>query len=239
VSTIITSAYRNIIFVVLIHFASQPVPHAHATESKIDVSSEIASGSARKVLQGSNGLVLPPHVEKGGSGPFYCDNRIISVGLTMAEVETDCGEPAWKQRLHDNIVRNPLFYPEEIDTYVVDEWIYDFGPQRLLRFLRFRDGRLVGIRTGGYGYAGPAVAPTCGSGSGFRLGASKMEILFECGPPSPLETPDGTVSADEARRLAVESDEWTYDFGPNRFVYHLTFRRGRLIDVKTGDYGQR
>jgi hypothetical protein len=65
-----------------------------------------------------------------------------------------------------------------------------------------------------------------------------MEILFECGPPSPLEIPDSAVPTDEARRLAVESDEWTYNFGPDRFVYHLIFRRGRLMDIKTGDYGR-
>jgi len=237
VNNIITTAYRCIILVLLLLSPSLPGSLAHAAEKRSDLPRAVAGESGRKGATGTRGLVLPPRVEDPGTGPFYCDNRIISVGLTMAEVASRCGEPAWQQRLRDNIVRDPLLYPEVFDVYVVDEWIYDFGPQRFLRFLRFREGRLVGIRTGGYGYNGPLVAPTCSSGRGFRLGASKMEILFECGPPSPLEASDADVSTYTASRLAVESDEWTYDFGPDRFVYHLTFRSGRLIDVKTGDYG--
>jgi hypothetical protein len=237
-SSYITTVYRITIPVLLLFSLPLPCSLTHAAEKTAAPLRQVASGSGRKVLPDKKGLVLPPRVEKQGTGPFYCGNRIISIGLTMAEVEADCGEPAWKQRLHENIVRNPLLYPENADTYVTDEWIYNFGPQRLLRFLRFQDGRLVGIRTGGYGFAGPLVAPTCGSGNAFRIGATKMEILFECGPPSPLEIPGAAVSTDEARRLAVESDEWTYDLGPERFVYHLIFRRGRLMDVKTGDYGR-
>jgi len=32
-------------------------------------------------------------------------------------------------------------------------------------------------------------------------------------------------------------DEWTYDFGPQRFVHYLTFLDGKLARVETGSYG--
>jgi Protein of unknown function (DUF2845) len=35
----------------------------------------------------------------------------------------------------------------------------------------------------------------------------------------------------------VQQSSWTYNFGPTRFVYYLTFQEGKLIDITTGDYG--
>ena len=40
--------------------------------------------------------------------------------------------------------------------------------------------------------------------------------------------------------LAVEDiliEEWTYNLGPTRFIRYLIFENGRLVDIKTGDYG--
>jgi hypothetical protein len=30
---------------------------------------------------------------------------------------------------------------------------------------------------------------------------------------------------------------WTYNFGPNRLVYRLTFREGKLVHIAIGGYG--
>jgi hypothetical protein len=37
----------------------------------------------------------------------------------------------------------------------------------------------------------------------------------------------------------VQIDEWTYDFGPRRFVRYLTFVDGRLQSVEAGGRGSR
>ena len=45
------------------------------------------------------------------------------------------------------------------ETYVeipVEIWIYNLGPRRLMRRLRFEDGRLVDIETLDYGYSTPS-----------------------------------------------------------------------------------
>ena len=42
---------------------------------------------------------------------------------------------------------------------------------------------------------------------------------------------------DEAVAIDVVIDDWTYDFGPRRFVHYLTFENGKLVRVATGGYG--
>jgi hypothetical protein len=37
--------------------------------------------------------------------------------------------------------------------------------------------------------------------------------------------------------IEVSVDEWTYDFGPRRFVQHLLFESGKLVAVESGNYG--
>ncbi|HEY6012184.1 MAG TPA: DUF2845 domain-containing protein [Nitrospirota bacterium] len=34
-------------------------------------------------------------------------------------------------------------------------------------------------------------------------------------------------------------EEWTYDFGPNRFMRIITFRNNTVSDIRTGGYGRR
>jgi uncharacterized membrane protein len=39
--------------------------------------------------------------------------------------------------------------------------------------------------------------------------------------------------------VEVVIDEWTYDFGRNRFIEYLTFEQGRLVSVRSGGYGHK
>jgi hypothetical protein len=44
---------------------------------------------------------------------------------------------------------------ERVEEYsidvVIDEWTYDFGRYRFVRYLTFIDGKLSSVETGGYG----------------------------------------------------------------------------------------
>lgn len=43
----------------------------------------------------------------------------------------------------------------------------------------------------------------------------------------------------ETRQLTpVTIEQWTYDFGPNRFVEVVTFEDGRVINIRAMDYGE-
>jgi len=39
--------------------------------------------------------------------------------------------------------------------------------------------------------------------------------------------------------VEVVIDEWTYDFGVNRFIQYLRFEDGRLLRITDGGYGSR
>lgn len=186
------------------------------------------SGSPREKMKR-----LPPRVESPGAGKLTCDGRIVVIGSRMEEVSDRCGPPAWQQRLYDTPVADAATDLSGAQLSIIDEWIYNFGPDRLIRFLRFREGRLVGVRTDGYGFAGAGSFPDCREGQGLRAGMSKMEVVCTCGEPA---GPAG--SADPVgRRRAVERDEWHYDFGADQLVRTLRFRSGRLVEIVTGGYG--
>lgn len=43
-----------------------------------------------------------------------------------------------------------------------------------------------------------------------------------------------------SRSEVIEADsyeEWTYNFGPSRFLYILTFKNGRLVKIDDDGYG--
>ena len=95
-----------------------------------------------------------------------CDGKLVLEGMLEVEVQEHCGEPASVRDLgyvvrsvHPFAQRPPhggvLFrygpgnYYQEV---VVTEYIYNFGPRKLMRRLRFEGGVLTDIETLGYGY---------------------------------------------------------------------------------------
>lgn len=88
---------------------------------------------------------------------FSCGNRIVTEGMELYSVRDVCGEPA--QVTRTTILRRPVvwvhgrpyFASNEELPVPVETWLYDFGPQRLMRKLRFEDGVLARIDTLGYG----------------------------------------------------------------------------------------
>lgn len=67
-----------------------------------------------------------------------------------------------RQRRTVRIYRNGVVnaYEEEYDVeVVVEDWTYDFGRDRLMRYLRFEQGRLAELNEGGYGSRDPDAEP--------------------------------------------------------------------------------
>ncbi|MCF8144336.1 MAG: DUF2845 domain-containing protein [Deltaproteobacteria bacterium] len=91
---------------------------------------------------------------------FRCGGRIIAVGATRDYVLEKCGEPTSIEERTEGIARGFMHrYPEghEELKYVlgkiqVEVWTYNLGSTQFIRYLTFRNGRLVAIETGGYGY---------------------------------------------------------------------------------------
>ena len=90
---------------------------------------------------------------------FRCGSKLVSEGATRSEVAAKCGEPA-EVVAQRSVLRRPVIWnygrPYYIgDDYLevpVESWIYNLGPNKLMRRLRFEDGILTEIETLGYGY---------------------------------------------------------------------------------------
>jgi len=90
---------------------------------------------------------------------FRCGNSLVTEGDTRSEVIADCGEPT-EIDSRRAILRRPIEWidgrlytvGEGLVEIPIDVWIYNLGPRKLMRRLRFEDGRLVSIETLGYGY---------------------------------------------------------------------------------------
>jgi hypothetical protein len=96
---------------------------------------------------------------------FSCGSKIITTGDYKYDVLRRCGEPShvevWERVRVKRDIEPGLFevemglsrwlpFVKEIVT--VEEWEYNWGPNRFIRYLRFENGRLVRITVGDYGY---------------------------------------------------------------------------------------
>jgi Protein of unknown function (DUF2845) len=97
----------------------------------------------------------------------------------------------------------------------------------------------------------PSIVPAfhC-NGKFVSVGDSTEEVISKCGSPTSYEvwTEERLVRKvirDNwtgtpfvvPRIIEVPYAQWTYNFGPNRFIQYLTFEEGRLIKIESGSYG--
>ena len=81
-----------------------------------------------------------------------CSVLSISVGDSAAEVAAKCGEPTLKDQLEE-ITQEQLDANTSRKVYVtVEHWTYNFGPNQFLRILTIRNGKVMNIEAGDYGY---------------------------------------------------------------------------------------
>jgi len=99
---------------------------------------------------------------------FRCGSKLVMDGMHEVQVVAICGQPATRRNLgyalrgydyryHRNLgsgwteYRNPG-YGYLAQEVVITEYVYNFGPRKLMRRLLFEGGVLVTIETIGYGY---------------------------------------------------------------------------------------
>ena len=91
---------------------------------------------------------------------FRCGTKLVSEGDTRAQVASKCGEPTDVVTMA-SVFRRPVVYGQGGRPYYVGEnfvevpvesWIYNLGPNKLMRRLRFEGGLVTEIETLGYGY---------------------------------------------------------------------------------------
>jgi hypothetical protein len=96
---------------------------------------------------------------------FMCGSKIIKTRDYKYDVLRRCGEPShievWEEvrikrdfgsglfETEMGFNRWPLFVKELV---TIEEWEYNLGSNRFIRYLRFENGRLTRITEGDYGY---------------------------------------------------------------------------------------
>ncbi len=185
-------------------------------------------------------FILGPAQSARGSD-FKCDRGIVSVGDRKSEVYFKCGEPEWKNARTEEVVQR-LDDGHWVKRYVdIEEWLYNYGPTRFMRILTFQQNRLRDIEMEGYGYGQSDFKPGKECMRGIEKGDRQPEVIARCGPPSFVEHYDEehVKKTDQGRFLSfnVQIDEWTYDFGPDRFLRILKFENGRLVGLEEDGYG--
>ena len=76
-------------------------------------------------------------------------------------------------------------------------------------------------------------------------GARKADVLAKCGEPlsKDTRTESTEVKTRDSDGTSVKTttqkniEEWTYNFGPNRFMQVVKFENGVLTDVTSTSYG--
>ena len=101
-------------------------------------------------------LLMTPAVN--ASDGMRCGSKLIMDGDSREKTRRLCGEP--DDIVHTNIMRRPTYiqngrvisFGDELVETSVETWTYNFGPNKLMRRLRFVDDRLENIETLGYGH---------------------------------------------------------------------------------------
>lgn len=174
-----------------------------------------------------------------------CHGGPVGVGDTAAEVLAHCGPPADRVEWRVDVL-GPRGAPVLVRTDA--EWVFNTGHFHPLGIVDLRDGLVTRVASGSFGYRVPARPEDfrpdrrCRLGT-FSTGEVRARVRGLCGPPSRVqawtERRPGRGFGGRPERVHVRVENWVYDFGPRRFTYTYTFENGRLVRVKSGDYGTR
>ena len=102
----------------------------------------------------------------GDAWALRCGNRIVKEGMHEVRVIDLCGEPASVRQLgfvlRPYVVKVPAgsygsratrrVYGGYHEELLVTEMLFNFGPHRLMRLIRFEGGVVASVKTAGYGY---------------------------------------------------------------------------------------
>lgn len=172
-----------------------------------------------------------------------CDGGIVSNGDTAVDLIMKCGQPDWKDSRTEEVIDRLSKDTKRTTLLTADEWTYNFGESLFLRIVTIRNGVITGIRSGQRGAAGERdpPGPACDDRA-ISVGDRKPDILIKCGEPhfknSFQEEIRERFGDSSVRTVVVTVEEWTYNFGPQRFIRVITFRNGTVVEIRTGGYGR-
>lgn len=104
------------------------------------------------------GLLLLLAATVAPAESFRCGTKLVTAGETRSAVVAKCGEPAEIERR--SVLRQPVVWlrgrpytvGSDLVEIPVELWIYNLGPSKFMRRVKFEDGIVVDVETLGYGY---------------------------------------------------------------------------------------
>lgn len=171
-----------------------------------------------------------------------CGSRTVSAGESRVDVLMACGEPDTKESRQEELIDKGDGSLKQKTIIIVEEWTYNFGPSQFMRIVTLRNGKVADIRVGDYG-SSKSNKPEKPEFSDriVSLGDSMSDVTMKWGEPTWKDTRQEEfkekLGIGQERKTIVTTEEWTYNFGTNRFVRILTFKNSNLVDIRTGGYG--
>jgi len=81
-----------------------------------------------------------------------CGNNLVDVGDTKIAVLSKCGEPALKEEVGEDFIRELDSRESRKAKRYVEKWTYNFGSTRFIYVLTIRDGKVIDISTEDKGF---------------------------------------------------------------------------------------
>lgn len=104
----------------------------------------------RELRSAAAALALSLAVALPADAAMHCGHRIISRGDSAAKLLQFCGKPEVVARQRAERIfttRHGLLLPGFVEEVWVEDWTYNFGPNKLMRLVRVEDGVVTNIRT--------------------------------------------------------------------------------------------
>jgi hypothetical protein len=130
--------------------------------------------------------------------------------------------------------------PSPLPYYAIVSDFFDFREwSRVIR------AAMVIVAIFSWGLFEPAIALQCG-GKVVSMGYQTWRVRDICGEPADIQDLQQLVPQryyDPYQRtymdtfIYINKSVWTYNFGPSRLIYILTFENDKLVNIETGGYG--
>jgi len=172
---------------------------------------------------------------------LHCGNRLVNRGDPQYHVAEYCPEPFWVERWeapldHQYHYSGP-YGGRAFGGVRFEAWYINFGSNKLMRRLVFRNGYLESTESLGRGVGFRPGSRRCSSRELRLAGNSAGEVYANCGTPDYIY--DEPVAFVQQRHNGaflngghfVYRTRWVYDFGSRRFDAELIFQDGRLIRI--------
>ncbi len=161
-----------------------------------------------------------------------CGSDLVKSGDYDFQVRDRCGDPFWIEDHYQIIASDADVAVQTVLQVTYTAWFYNFGPNRLLVRLLFRNGRFLREQTLGRGVQD--IGDSCGPAK-FIRGMSSGELIAYCGEP--LSSNSQPVA--RVRRLAPGTyseidtflEDWVYDLDET-FLYVVHLRNGHTDSVE-------